>query len=60
LKNEDGVLLFQMRRMDHLGFDSVIRAVIETFDKYVKPDNTQLPYLLTYKFSQDYLEFFCC
>jgi len=55
-------LLFQMRRkMGCLGFYSIIRAVIEIFDKCVKPDDTQLPYLLTYKFSQDYLEFlFCC
>jgi len=59
LKNEDGVLLFQTRRkMGFLGFYSSTRAVIEIFDKYVKPDNSQLPYLLTYKFSQDHLELF--
>jgi len=44
--------------MGFLGFYSSTRAVIEIFDKYVKPDNSQLPYLLTYKFSQDHLELF--
>jgi len=42
----------------YLGFYSAIRAVIEIFDKYVKPDNIQLPYLLICKFSQDHLELF--
>ena len=57
LKNKDGMSLFQTRRkMGYLGFYSAAQAVIKIFDDYVKPDNSQLAYLLTYKLSHDHLE----
>lgn len=35
-------------------------SVLAIFDAYVKPENSQLKYLLTYKLSQDHLELFFC
>lgn len=46
--------------MGFLGMYSAAQAVIKIFDNYVKPDNSQLRHLLTYKFSQDHLELFFC
>lgn len=61
LKNENGELLFKTRRkMGFLGMYVAAQAVIAIFDNYVKPNNCELQYLLTYKFSQDHLELFFC
>ncbi|EZA51134.1 THAP domain-containing protein [Ooceraea biroi] len=61
LKNENRVLLFQTRRkMGFLGMYSAAQAVIKMCGNYVKPHNSQLRYLLTYKLSQDHLELFFC
>ena len=46
--------------MVFLGTYSAAQAIIAIFDNYVKPNNSQLQYLLTYKFSQDHLELFFC
>lgn len=54
-----GVPIFRTRRfVPFVGFITAVMSVINIFDLYVKPETSQLKYLLTYKLSQDHLELF--
>lgn len=56
-----GVSIFRTRRyVPFVGFITAVLSVINIFDLYVKPETSQLKYLLTYKLSQDHLELFFC
>lgn len=46
------------RKTGFIGFYTACLATIRIFDRYVKPDNGPLKYLLTYKLSQDHIELF--
>ena len=48
------------RKTSFLGFMCCIQSVINFYAEHVKPSESPLKYLLTYKFSQDHLELFFC
>ena len=58
--------MWQTRRNTaFVGIIKAVLSVIAVFDSYVKPKDSQLEYLLTYKLSQDHMELFfaairCC
>lgn len=59
LKRHNGQLIFQsQRKTGFIGLYTAVLATIKIYDRYVKPDNSQLSYLLSYKMSQDHLELF--
>lgn len=59
ITNSEGKSIFKtQRRVPFVGFVSGVIAVLGIFDEYVKPPNSQIKYLLTYKLSQDHLELF--
>lgn len=54
-----GVPIYKTRRyVPFVGFITAVMSVINIFDLYVKPETSQLKYLLIYKLSQDHLELF--
>lgn len=56
-----GTPIWKTRRyVPFVGFITAVISVINIFDLYVKPEDSQLRYLLTYKLSQDHLELFFC
>lgn len=44
------------RKCGFIGFYTAVLSVIAIYDRYVKPDDAVLLFLLTYKLSQDHLE----
>lgn len=48
------------QKVPFVGLVTAMEAVIGIFDDFVKPDNSQLKFLLTYKLSQDHIELFFC
>lgn len=48
------------KKMPFIGFMAGICSMQGLFDSVVKSEAPKLKYLLTYKLSQDYLEFFLC
>ena len=59
LKDSTGTLITATtRKTGFLGFLVAIKSITSLYEMYVKPPQSQLKYLLTYKFSQDHLELF--
>jgi len=58
LKNKP--MYLSRRYVPFVGLIIAIMSIEGIFDKYVMPENSQIKYLLTYKFSQDHLELFLC
>ena len=59
LQTTEGVFLYHTKRKTPiLGYLLMITNVKLLFEKLVEPDKAPLKYILTYKFSQDYLELF--
>lgn len=48
------------RHVSFIGFITAVYSVLAIFDEYVKLENSQLKYLLTYKLSQDHIKLFFC
>lgn len=49
-----------MKKTPFIGSIITITSIIGIYDEYILQDNSPLPYLLTYKMSQDHLELFFC
>ena len=57
LQTTEGVFLYHTKRKTCiLGYNLMIKAVKLLFEELVEKDNAPLKYIITYKFSQDYLE----
>lgn len=61
IKNIEGKLMWNTRRyVPFIGTIAAVISIIDIYDTYVKPEGSQIKYLLTYKCSQDHLELFFC
>lgn len=62
LTQEDGTpKIFRSRRKaGFIGFFTAVLSTFNIFDTYIKPPESQMRYLLTYKTSQDHIELFFC
>ncbi|XP_071641013.1 uncharacterized protein [Temnothorax longispinosus] len=61
ITNVEGKEMWKTKRyVPFVGMITAAMSVIGIYDTYVKPEGSQMKYLLTYKCSQDHLELFFC
>lgn len=59
ITNVEGKLMWNTKRyVPFVGMITAAMSIIDIYDTYVKPEGSQIKYLLTYKCSQDHLELF--